>query len=147
MTAAFNQNFSISEIHKFHEQHNHIIRKPVNDPVLIHGDFSYGNVLLDDEFGLKAVFDFGNTVFGLKELDFIWLYRPAVPNLIQAVVHEYEKQTGTKIDIQRMVEFIFTTALNTLYRYNNDVLAGKDRSEKILTVIERIKFTQEFLNK
>ena len=74
----------------------------LGDKVLVHRDFYQDNFLLDDNYRLKAVLDFGNSGFYNYMFDFKALasWEESMKDFFTRIASRYERITGRIIDIE-----------------------------------------------
>ena len=88
-------------------KHNDLIsmEKMSEKPVIIHGDFNPGNILLDEHAHLSGVIDFAFASISDRHADIGRFVGRATPSLGRAVLDVYEAQTPCdEIKVQHIVE-------------------------------------------
>ena len=100
----------LASVHKGNydlEKHNNLItmEKTSESPVIIHGDFNPGNILLDENAHLSGVIDFAFASISDKHADIGRFVGRATPSLGKAVLSVYQAQNPCdEIKVQHIVD-------------------------------------------
>ena len=101
---------SLATVHKGNynlDKHQDLIHmeQTVSEPVIVHGDFNPGNILLDKEAHLSGVIDFAFASISDRHADIGRFVGRATPSLGQAVLDAYRKQSACDdLKVQHIVD-------------------------------------------
>lgn len=111
--------FPREKVTKLCELYDIETRKTLEKPVLIHADFHGNNSVVNSRGRLVGVFDWCNSGLGERERDFIFLYNKLYSMGINAIIHEYERLSGIKLNEERIRSLTLIKLINKLYWANN----------------------------
>lgn len=120
--------FSSKEIEKYYNRYLKLIDSK-DKKVLLHKDFYEDNSRVDDKHILKSVFDFGNTEINDIEYEFLSLNNEFYENIFLDVFKIYEKNTGYKINFEKMKEIKLIDKFGCLKYLNESNLREKMKHE------------------
>lgn len=99
------------------------------DPVVLHKDFAGKNSLIDNNFRLSGVFDFGNTAIGDRCREFSFLYDLQYPSFLRKLLTAYQNISNIKIEMNDLKDYLLRSAINSLPElYDNALLSIKDQA-------------------
>ena len=124
--------FTNNEIDKLYNYYLKV-KNNGNDFVLVHKDFSISNILIDKNYRLKAVFDFGNTEINERSFEFARSSFCRYPNAFSKILDIYSLISNVKIDKDRINE------LNTIHSFYVLQLLNDNKNLKN-SLIEKWKF-------
>lgn len=105
---------------------------PPQKSVLIHGDLTSNNSLLNDQNRLYGVFDWCNCGMGDPLADFIPLYSEFTNDFILNIIYHYEKLSGKNFDLYRLKKLYLLRSMYLLYWKNKNTLQTSNDINKTL---------------
>lgn len=131
--------FTNNEIDKLYNYYLKV-KNNGNDFVLVHKDFSISNILIDKNYRLKAVFDFGNTEINERSFEFARSGFYAYPDIFNRIANIYSSLTNVQIDRNRINE------LNTIHSFYVLQLLSDNKNLKN-SLIEKWNFNIKTIRK
>ncbi len=104
---------------------------------LIHGDLHGGNIVVDPVTKkIKGVFDFDQLRIGDINEDFNWFYkkRQSAPFFFDALVKQYTKLTGKKLNLRAMARIALLRELHRVAHFDRDSKDKKYKQEVYTTI-------------
>ncbi|MDR1361005.1 MAG: aminoglycoside phosphotransferase family protein [Rickettsiales bacterium] len=123
---------------KIYNKYRIVCEKFVPDIVFLHKDFEGKNSVVNNEYRLSGVFDFGNSDLGDRTREFAFLYNPEYPKFLTDLLIAYEKVSGIKINIEDVKNYMFRSIINSMPELYDPELASiqqevvKKRCKKIM---------------
>lgn len=111
--------FSTDEIHALYAKYEKIFNQENKDLVFVHTDFRGANSVVNDEFRLIGVFDWGNANIGTRAGEFQAMYKPEYTQFMNDLLHEYAMQSGVSVDINDVKDSMLCTTVCSLWWLNN----------------------------
>jgi aminoglycoside phosphotransferase (APT) family kinase protein len=110
----FESDFKSDEIDKIYDFFIEVSNNK-KDIVLIHGDFWEANALVNDNYRLKCVFDFGNAVITNREMEFKCISENSeYSDLYKRILKEYEKILNIKVDVDMIDKLYIRDCLDCI---------------------------------
>ncbi|MCL2369325.1 MAG: phosphotransferase [Alphaproteobacteria bacterium] len=106
--------------------------------ILVHQDFGGQNSLIDENYRLTGVFDFGNSCISSTTEEFFRLYEHGQESLLKDILNEYEQRVGTKVNIETLKTKLLIDMIQCpIWLYEDPGLASiKDKEiEKIISLL------------
>ena len=97
------------------KKYDEIVRYQATDLVLLHADFYGGNFTLNENGGLKGIFDWCNGGIGERMFDFVPLYMHHGKKFTEFVFQKYNFYSEKKVDTDRVRDLVWVRFLNRLY--------------------------------
>ncbi|HNY25599.1 MAG TPA: aminoglycoside phosphotransferase family protein [Alphaproteobacteria bacterium] len=88
--------------------------KCVPDPVFLHKDFEGKNSVVNEDYRLTGIFDFGNSDIGDRTREFAFLYNPEYPEFLNDLLIYYNKISGTQIKLQDVQNYMLRSIINSM---------------------------------
>lgn len=114
--------------------------------VLLHGNLSFDNVLLEKNKTITAIYDFEDAKFGEVELEFVPLFRQETMWLLKKILTEYRNQTNIMLNLRRIAELTIADCVPELIYAIKDVKPGSNDYAQVKQVLHRIKYAQGFIH-
>lgn len=130
------------ELDKLYELYMESLSTFKHDPVVLHRDFEGKNCLVDENFRLIGVFDFGNSSIGDRTREFSFLYNRQYPTFLNKLLAEYENVSGIKIEVSDLKDYLLRSAIDSLSELSCEALESI-RGEALESRIKLFRFFLE----
>jgi len=108
--------FSESEIDALYVKYERFFDSPSKKTALLHYDFTGENSLIDDRFRITGIFDWCEAGLGDVTYEFYKLAKSCNNSFLEEILHEYENQSGIRIDIEKVKEIRFIDTVRKIHR-------------------------------
>lgn len=115
---------SEEELDKLYDIYIKTINTSKPDLTVLHKDFCGKNSVIDENFRLIGVFDFGNSGVTDRTREFSFLYNPKYPTFLNKLLVSYEKLSNIKINIKDIKDYLLRSAINSLPELYDEALAS-----------------------
>ena len=134
------QYFTDDELNHFQKIWDEFPDDAPEDLMLVHQDFGGNNSLVDKDYRLTGVFDFGNSCISSTTEEFFRLYEHGQESLLKDILSEYEQRTGIKVNIEVLKTKLLIDMIQCpIWLYEDPGLASiKDKEmEQIISLLRK----------
>ena len=124
--------FSNDDLSRLKRQYESAYKEEIEDIVFSHRDFSGSNSLIDDNYKLTGVFDWGNSNLSERAYEFHRLYNPDYIGFLEQLLNEYSKLSNATVNIDRVKNISLMDTITSAYWVNvcEDMAKMKDKEMK-----------------